>query len=81
VIAAHIHPLGQDTWTILAGTGEYILDEAGTTQTIRAGDIVVAPTACVHGVINTGEEPLIFISVVSPGEAGYALVANQSTQA
>jgi len=65
-IQPHIHPNGQDTWTILRGSGTYYLDEAGTTQVIAAGDIVIAPIGCVHGVINTAEEPLVFISVVAP---------------
>lgn len=72
-IPAHIHPNGQDTWTILAGKGLYYLDNTGTTQEISAGDVVVAHTGEVHGVINNGDEPLIFISVVSPVDAGYQL--------
>jgi oxalate decarboxylase/phosphoglucose isomerase-like protein (cupin superfamily) len=32
---------------------------------------VVAPRGCVHGVLNHGDEPLRFISVVSPASAGY----------
>jgi quercetin dioxygenase-like cupin family protein len=64
-IPAHMHPDGQDTWTILAGKGEYYLDQAGTTKAIAAGDVVVAHTKC---------EPLVFISVVSPADAGYQLV-------
>jgi len=70
-IAPHLHPDGQDTWTILTGTGEYYLDLAGTTQAIAAGDVVIAPIGCVHGVINSGTEPLSFVSVVSPADAGY----------
>lgn len=70
-IAPHIHPNGQDTWTILTGEGEYYLDIAGTTRLVAAGDVVVAPTNCVHGILNTGDEPLTFISVVSPADAGY----------
>lgn len=70
-IAPHMHPHGQDTWTILMGEGEYYLDETGTRKPIHAGDVVVAPTGHVHGVLNSGEEPLIFISVVSPSDAGY----------
>mgnify|MGYP000198941256 CR=1 FL=1 len=69
-IGAHLHPHGQDTWTILAGEGAYVLDDAGTTTAIAAGDVVVAPIGCVHGVLNTGELPLVFISVVST-DAGY----------
>ncbi len=72
-IAAHIHPQGQDTWTILSGTGEYYLDQTGTTQAIAAGDVVIAPIGAVHGVANHGSEPLRFISVVSPATAGYQL--------
>jgi oxalate decarboxylase/phosphoglucose isomerase-like protein (cupin superfamily) len=29
----------------------------------------------VHGVFNHGDEPLIFISVVSPATAGYELIS------
>lgn len=74
-IPAHIHPNGQDTWTILTGCGEYYLDEARTTTAIAAGDVVIAPTGCVHGVFNHGNKPLVFISVVSPADAGYQRVA------
>lgn len=74
-ILPHIHPNGQDTWTILQGKGEYYLDQFGTKKPIVAGDIVIAYTGCVHGVFNSGDEPLIFISVVSPADAGYQLVS------
>jgi quercetin dioxygenase-like cupin family protein len=74
-IAAHVHPNGQDTWTILTGKGEYYLDVAGTTKSIVSGDVVVARVGCVHGVFNNGDEPLVFISVVSPADAGYELVS------
>lgn len=74
-ILPHVHPNGQDTWTILSGKGEYYLDQLGNTQPIIAGDVVVAFMGCVHGVINNGEEPLVFISVVSPSDAGYHLVS------
>ena len=69
-IPAHIHPQGQDTWTILAGQGEYFL-APGERQLIVKGDVVIAPTGSVHGVFNNSTEPLIFISVVSPSTAGY----------
>jgi len=74
-VPPHIHPTGQDTWTILAGQGRYYLDQVGTTEPIFAGDIVVAHTGCVHGVFNDGNEPLVFISVVSPAEAGYQRIS------
>jgi quercetin dioxygenase-like cupin family protein len=77
-IPPHLHPHGQDTWTILAGQGEYYLDRAGTTKSISKGDVVIAPTGSVHGVFNNSDEPLIFISVVSPSTAGYELIDSKS---
>nr|WP_290223509.1 cupin domain-containing protein [Trichocoleus desertorum] len=74
-ILPHIHPNGQDTWTVLSGKGEYYLDQVGSTKPIVAGDVVVAHLGCVHGVFNNGEEPLVFVSVVSPADAGYHLVS------
>jgi quercetin dioxygenase-like cupin family protein len=79
-ISPHIHPNGQDTWTILKGKGEYYLDRAGTKKSIVAGDIVIAEIGCVHGVSNNGNEPLVFISVVTPAEAGYQLVQEIRSQ-
>jgi quercetin dioxygenase-like cupin family protein len=70
-IAAHVHPRGQDTWTVLSGQGTYQLEANGGSRLIRAGDVAIAPTGCVHGVHNNGLEDLIFISVVSPAEAGF----------
>jgi len=78
-IAAHIHPNGQDTWTILSGSGEYYLNTAGDRKIITAGDVVVAPVKSVHGVFNHGDEPLIFISVVTPYDAGYEPVIIESS--
>lgn len=73
-IASHIHPAGQDTWTVLSGEGEYFVDAQGTSRRITAGHVAVARRGCVHGVLNTGSQPLRFISVVLPAEAGYRLV-------
>lgn len=73
-IKPHRHPAGQDTWTILAGEGEYVFNEAGETTKVKAGDVVVAHTNEVHGLHNTGANPVYFISVVAPTEAGYELL-------
>ena len=73
-IAAHVHPHGQDTWTILSGQGEYQLEASGEARPVVAGDVVIAPRASVHGVFNSGTEALRFISVVAPAAAGYELL-------
>ena len=70
-ISAHLHPEGQDTWTILSGQGQYQLDAAGSLKQITAGDVVVAHRGEVHGVLNTGVEPLVFVSVVCPALSGF----------
>ena len=74
-IAAHTHPHGQDTWTVLSGGGEYQTDAAGGFRIIVRGDVAVARVGDVHGVYNPNEEPLVFISVVAPAEAGFQLLA------
>lgn len=73
-IAAHCHPHGQDTWIILEGVGQYYLDDQGLQETITAGDVLVAYAGQVHGVLNNGDKPLRFISVVSPAAAGFQLL-------
>lgn len=70
-ISPHVHPHGQDTWTIIAGEGAYQVEATGQTVRIAAGDVAVAPTGAVHGVRNTGAQALVFVSVVSPADAGY----------
>lgn len=70
-ISPHVHPTGQDTWTVLAGAGDYQIDASGAVVRIAAGDVVVAPTGAVHGVLNTGAETLVFVSVVSPALSGF----------
>jgi quercetin dioxygenase-like cupin family protein len=70
-ILPHVHPHGQDTWTMLSGQGDYQIEADGQTVPIAAGDVVVAPLGRVHGVLNTGLQPLVFVSVVCPAEAGF----------
>jgi quercetin dioxygenase-like cupin family protein len=70
-ISAHIHPDGQDTWTILSGCGEYRVSANGESIAIAKGDVLVAHRREVHGVFNTGSEPLVFVSVVSPAASGF----------
>jgi len=73
-ISAHVHPDGQDTWTILSGCGEYRVSAHGESIAIAKGDVLVAHRREVHGVLNTGQEPLIFVSVVSPTTSGFEQV-------
>lgn len=71
-VAAHIHPHGQDTWTVLSGTAEYFQGN-GVVCNLKAGEIAAAKPGQVHGAKNVGLEPFVFVSVVASGNAGYAL--------
>ena len=70
-ISPHVHPRGQDTWTVISGVGDYQVDAAGATVRIAAGDIATAPAGAVHGLINTGSVDFVFVSVVSPADSGF----------
>jgi quercetin dioxygenase-like cupin family protein len=70
-IQAHVHPDGQDTWIILSGCGEYQIGADGESIAIAEGDVLVAHRRDVHGVLNTGQEPLVFVSVVAPSASGF----------
>jgi quercetin dioxygenase-like cupin family protein len=72
-IAAHVHPHGQDTWTVLSGSADYSQGNGVVTR-IKAGEIAVAKPGQVHGAMNTDStEPFVFVSVVAPGNSGYVL--------
>jgi quercetin dioxygenase-like cupin family protein len=70
-LSPHVHPLGQDTWIVQSGAGDYVFDAQGSTRPIKSGDVVVAHAGEVHGVLCTSTEPLVIISVVAPAEAGF----------
>ena len=74
-IELHVHPTGQDTWVVLAGTGLYFTDREATSRPLAPGTIAVAPAGAVHGALNTGTERLLFVSVVSPALSGFEPVA------
>ena len=72
-IAAHVHPHGQDTWTVLSGCADYYQGD-GVATALKVGEIAIAHPGQVHGAINRdAHEPFVFVSVVAPGAAGYAL--------
>lgn len=71
-IAAHIHPHGQDTWTVLSGMADYFQGN-GIVRALREGEIAVARPGQVHGARNTGTEPFVLVSVVASANAGFVL--------
>src|SRR5680860_534712 len=71
-IAAHVHPHGQDTWTVISGEADYYQGDGIVTH-LKTGDIAIAKPGQVHGAMNSGPVAFIFVSVVASGNAGFAL--------
>ena len=65
----HRHPEGQDTWVVLAGEADYLMG-GGRSRRIKAGDVAIASTGEVHGARKTGASLFIFVSTVTPADAG-----------
>jgi mannose-6-phosphate isomerase len=53
------HKLRAEHWVIVAGSGQFTLDESVTTVTV--GQKVFIPIGCVHRIQNDGQADLIII--------------------
>ncbi len=60
-IAPHIHA-GDHVWVVLEGAGKYLSEEADP-QPLSPGVVLVAPAGESHGVENSGDSGLVFLSV------------------
>lgn len=60
-IDPHVHA-GDHVWTVYEGQG-YYLSEGASPQPIAPGTVLVAPAGASHGVENTGDKGLVFLSV------------------
>ena len=61
---AHTHADLDKIYYVLEGEGRFSLGE--TMETLRAGEILVAPTGVEHGLDNVGPDPLLVLVVVAP---------------
>ena len=67
VSTRHAHARAEQIWIVERGAGTLLL--AGDAQAeLRAGDIVRTPPGETHGVINTGDEPLVYLAITAPPE-------------
>jgi quercetin dioxygenase-like cupin family protein len=60
-IVPHVHA-GDHIWVVFEGEGNFLSEESAA-QAISPGSVLVAPAGSSHGVENTGEEGLVFLSV------------------
>lgn len=69
----HRHPAMEEIIYVLSGTAEQWV--GSERRTLGAGDTAHIPPDMVHGTYNSGDEPLVFLAILSPADApGPALV-------
>ena len=62
----HSHPKAEQIWIVESGSG--LLLGQGEPSELKPGDIVRTPAGHVHGIENTGDGALVYISVTTPPE-------------
>lgn len=62
---AHYHPITEEIYYILSGTGRMRLDAEH--RDVAAGDAIAIPPGQVHQITNTGSTPLVFLCCCAPG--------------
>lgn len=61
----HSHPHSEQTWIVEKGTATMLLAD-DRTQVVEAGEVLRTPAGEIHGVINTGSEPFVYLSITTP---------------
>ena len=61
---AHYHRVAEELYFFTAGSGRMTLGDEE--RDVRAGDCVVIPPGQVHGLTNTGGEPLVLLCCCAP---------------
>jgi mannose-6-phosphate isomerase-like protein (cupin superfamily) len=61
---AHYHRVTEELYFFTAGRGHMTLGDDD--RDVVAGDCVVIPPGQVHGLVNTGQEPLVLLCCCAP---------------
>src|SRR5689334_14865059 len=61
----HYHPLTEEIYYILEGTGRMTIGEA--TKDVGPSDAIAIPPGAVHTILNTGVKTLKFLCCCAPG--------------
>lgn len=65
-VEEHVHKVQEQVYHVLEGEGLITLD--GKKRVMRKHDYVFIPPGVVHGFINTGTTPLVFLVITTPIE-------------
>jgi mannose-6-phosphate isomerase-like protein (cupin superfamily) len=72
---AHSHEDSEQVYVIVRGRGRMTV--AGDEEEVGEGDLVFIPPATDHGIVNSGDEPLVYVSATSPPVSMEELYAEQ----
>ena len=61
----HSHARSEQIWLVEHGSGTLLM-ESDTQAAVQAGDIIRTPAGEIHGVINTGSGPLVYLAITTP---------------
>ena len=61
----HKHENSEQIWIIETGTGTILLANSETAE-MRAGEIYRTPPGEIHGIFNSGLDPLIYLAITIP---------------
>ena len=62
----HQHARSEQIWIVERGSGQIWLEDGAAE--LKKGDIIRTPAGVTHGIRNTGDEPLVYLSVTTPPE-------------
>lgn len=74
----HRHPEMEELLYILSGTAEQWVDREK--RVLRAGDIAHIPRDVVHGTYNAGQDPLVFLAILSPATCDGPVIVDMYQQ-
>lgn len=69
-VACHTHNNSDDIWMCIQGKGIFY-PELGEEVPIEKGQVIKTPKGVCHGMLNTGDEDFMFVSIVAPVPADY----------
>jgi len=61
-IGEHTHVGDSETFYFLSGSGVY--NDNGTVVPVAAGDVAFAAEGTMHGIVNNGDEDLVFVALI-----------------
>jgi putative monooxygenase len=63
-IGEHVHDYGEESVFVVSGRG--VMSAGGDRHVLEPDTFVFAPRGTVHGIVNTGEEPLVMVFASAP---------------